>query len=114
MIKGIGIDIVEIKRIEQMENREPFIKRILSDQEQALYHSYKHPNRQLQFLCGRFAAKEAYSKALGTGIGPIAFTDIEIINDDKGKPVILNTSEKVFVSISHSDEYAVAQVIIEI
>ena len=70
--------------------------------------------RKIEFLAGRFAAKEAYSKAVGTGIGKeLSFLDIEIETDALGKPFIAKPDITGFISISHSRDYAVAQVIIE-
>lgn len=115
MIIGIGVDIVEIERIRNVANRTQFIKKILSEEEIELYKAYQHPKRQLEFLAGRFAAKEAYSKALGTGIGEIGFSDISVVNDERGKPYIkcLDQDQNLHVSITHSDDYAVAMVVIE-
>ncbi len=70
--------------------------------------------RQVEFLAGRFSAKEAFSKAAGTGIGKnLSFIDIEIESDALGKPMIVKPKVHAHLSISHSREYAVAQVIIE-
>ncbi|WP_044893594.1 holo-ACP synthase [Bacillus alveayuensis] len=116
MIVGIGIDIVEIKRIKEIVKRQPkFIERILSEREKERFLQLSE-TRKIEFLAGRFAAKEAYAKAIGTGIGKeLSFTDIDIHYDEKGKPFILsgNPQQHVHLSLSHSDEYAVAQVIIE-
>jgi holo-[acyl-carrier protein] synthase len=113
MITGIGIDIVELYRIKStIERNEKFVLRILTPREKDRYDSLP-PRRKIEFLAGRFAAKEAYSKARGTGIGKLSFQDIEILSEN-GKPVIVSEeAEKIFVSISHSKDYAVAQVIIE-
>lgn len=117
MIKGIGIDICELKRIEAILQKQPkFVNRILTDQEK-LYLEELTEKRKVEFLAGRFAAKEAFSKARGTGIGSdLSFLDIEIHKDEKGKPFIFkpqNKGEIAYLSISHSKDYAVAQVIIE-
>ena len=66
-------------------------------------------------MAGRFAAKEAFAKAYGTGIGTqLSFLDIQVENDEKGKPHITKPLQKgVHLSITHSTEYAAAQVIIE-
>lgn len=112
MIKGIGVDLVEIERIQKNEDRIQFIERILSPEEQVLYQELSHPKRKSEFLAGRFAVKEAYSKALGTGIGKVRFKDIIVLNDEKGKPYLKN-DPSALVSISHSDHYCVAMVIIE-
>jgi holo-[acyl-carrier protein] synthase len=115
MIIGIGIDIVELHRIKKIADRQKkFINRILTETEINQFKQYTG-HRQIEFLAGRFAAKEAYSKAVGTGIGKgLSFVDIEIYSDEKGKPCIKSRGlESVHLSISHSKDYAVAQVIIE-
>lgn len=115
MIKGIGIDIIELKRIEDLiKKQKKFSERILTKGERETYLRLSE-RRKIEFLAGRFAAKEAFSKAYGTGIGrELSFQDIEIMTDDKGKPVIVKPFSKgVHLSISHSEAYAVAQVIIE-
>ncbi len=116
MIIGIGIDIVELKRIEQlMMKNEKFIDRILTEEEKGIFFQLS-PKRKVEFLAGRFAAKEAYAKAIGTGIGKnVSFHDIQIMNDDNGKPIVVSNGKdcRIHVSISHSRDYAIAQVIIE-
>lgn len=114
MIKGIGVDIIELSRIEELITRQrKFIDRILTDREKQIFEGLSE-RRQIEFLAGRFAAKEAYSKAAGTGIGKeISFLDIEIQSDDLGKPHIVKPQSQAHLSISHSRDYAVAQVIIE-
>lgn len=112
MIKGVGVDLVEIERIKQIKLKEQFINRILAKEEKAHYDSITHPKKQLEYLAGRFAVKEAYSKALGTGIGETRFKDIVVLNDDKGKPYIKN-QQHAHVSLSHTEHYCVAMVILE-
>ncbi|GMB09919.1 holo-[acyl-carrier-protein] synthase [Thermolongibacillus altinsuensis] len=117
MIIGIGIDLVELKRIEEIIERQPkFVERILTDGEKQIFLQLAK-KRQIEFLAGRFAVKEAYAKALGTGIGSaFSFKDIEVKNDESGRPFIVCASsadERIHVSISHSKHYAIAQVIIE-
>jgi holo-[acyl-carrier protein] synthase len=115
VIKGIGVDITELDRMETLINRQPRLKeRILTDSEILIFEKL-NGRRKVEYFAGRFAAKEAFSKANGTGIGKhLSFLDIEIISDDKGKPVISKPfSEGVHLSISHSRDYAVAQVVIE-
>ncbi|MCT2534957.1 holo-ACP synthase [Aquibacillus koreensis] len=118
MIKGIGIDIVELKRIEaSMKKSDRFALRILTKVEWQVYEDLNAERRKVEYLAGRFAAKEACSKAFGTGIGSkLSFQDIEITTEKSGAPkleVIGMKKSKLFVSISHSETYAVAQVIIE-
>jgi holo-[acyl-carrier protein] synthase len=115
MISGIGIDIIELDRIKTIIDRQPrFIQRILTKSEQQIFETLT-PTRQVEFLAGRFAAKEAFAKAKGTGIGnELSFQDIEVQPDSKGKPQIIKpVQECVHLSISHSKDYAIAQVIIE-
>lgn len=115
MITGIGIDIVELKRIQDIVVRQKrFAERILTSNEKQVFDKLAG-KRKIEFLAGRFAAKEAFSKAKGTGIGKeLSFVDIEIASDEKGKPFICKPlNNGVHLSISHSMEYAVAQVIIE-
>ncbi len=115
MIIGIGIDIVELNRIKEITDKQPrFPKRILTVSELSVYSTLSDW-RKIEFLAGRFAAKEAYSKAVGTGIDKsLDFTDIEVLNNEQGKPNInISSSYHIHLSISHSKEYAVAQVIIE-
>lgn len=124
MIKGIGTDIVETVRIEKMlnEHGEAFKSKIFTESE--LDESKKRGNAS-HYFAGRWAAKEAASKALGCGFGAkCGWKDIEILNNDDGKPEIkfrnlaLKTAEELdvtclHVSISHEQNYACANVVIE-
>ena len=115
MIKGIGIDLVELARIRAIYERNPrFSTRILTKDEHRVFAALTE-KRKIEFLAGRFAAKEAYAKANGSGIGrELSFQDIEIVTDPKGKPYIaMPEKDGVHLSISHSDDYAVAMVVIE-
>jgi holo-[acyl-carrier protein] synthase len=117
MIYGIGIDIADINRIKGVLERVPRLpERILTPKERSVYNAY-HGQRQLEYLAGRFASKEAYSKALGVGIGAeLSFQDIEILHDEKGKPYF---SKGVFreghshVTLSHTDDIVTAFVVLE-
>ncbi|ACA41764.1 4'-phosphopantetheinyl transferase [Lysinibacillus sphaericus CBAM5] len=115
MIKGIGLDIVEIDRIEKaMKRTDKFKDRILTTREKILFDSYSE-TRKVEFLAGRFAAKEAFSKAMGTGIGEqCKLHDMEILRGKAGNPVLYFKEELAhgFVSITHSKQYAAAQVIL--
>lgn len=120
MIKGTGVDIVEISRIEEAAGASGrFLKRVFTDAELTYCSGGK---RRWASLAARFAAKEAVSKALGSGIGRVRWNDIEIVNREDGKPQVLLHGEasrlaaqmgiaKLEVSLSHSREYAVAFVI---
>ena len=115
MILRSGVDLIEIERFERIEPniRTRFLHRVLTAQEQL---EVKDNNAT---LAGKFAAKEAVVKALGCGIGPVSFQEMEILHDPNGQPVLnlyknakriaeennLNTWS---ISISHSQHYAVA------
>ena len=116
MITGIGLDITEIERIKLISSKSrKFEERILTDKERDQLKQLSR-ERQLEFLAGRFAAKEAFSKARGTGIGKdCRFQDIEILKESSGKPVLYFKGVEVngFVSITHTKLYAAAQVILQ-
>lgn len=116
MISGIGLDITELDRIAELDNKsDKFRNRILTTEEQRYYESLSS-HRRIEFLAGRFAAKEAFAKALGTGIGPTcSFLDIAILPDDKGAPILYFNGNLVdgFVSITHTKTVAAAQVILQ-
>ncbi|MFZ3578914.1 holo-ACP synthase [Virgibacillus sp. DJP39] len=117
MIKGIGIDIIELERIKKsIERSYRLVERILTNKEQGIYNSLTSSQRRVEYLAGRFAAKEAFAKATGKGIGKLGFQDIEVIAEESGAPALHvqgYESYNIFVSITHSKDYAVAQVIIE-
>lgn len=124
MIVGIGVDIAEIARVDELQNKfgERFARRILTADELI---EYRRRNNRSSYLALRFAAKEAAAKACGTGIGgELGFQDMQIDNDALGKPV-LRFLEKadplvtrlqirnVLVSLSDEKHYAVAMVVLE-
>jgi holo-[acyl-carrier protein] synthase len=124
MIFGIGTDIVEVARIEASIKQfgDEFAKRILATSE---FDSYQQSQIKARFLAKRFAAKEAFSKALGTGLrAPATFQNIAVSHDDLGKPilvlaadlqVLLQTKNITHMHISISDEknLAAAFVVLE-
>lgn len=113
MITGLGTDIIELSRIAKVNKENRLARRILTPDELRHYLTIKNEDRKVSYLAGRFAVKEAYSKALGTGIGEnISFNEINCMNDECGKPLLTN-APNAHVSISHSRDYAVATVIIE-
>ena len=116
MIQGIGIDLVELDRIETLMERQPaFPTRILTEREMTRFLALSD-HRKIEFLAGRFSAKEAFSKALGTGIGAgMSFLDIEILPNEMNKPIVYTDlfQGNIHVTISHSKEYAMAQIILE-
>ena len=115
MIIGHGIDLQEISEVKKAYEKNPrFAQKVLTDLEMERFKTLKG-KRQMEYLAGRWSAKEAFTKAWGTGIGKLRFHDIEIATNQKGAPVI---SSKVFsgkshVSISHSGNFVQASVILE-
>ncbi|MDX2350054.1 MAG: holo-ACP synthase [Porticoccus sp.] len=118
MISGIGTDIVQIARIKDVLERRGrfFAVRILCPSEIAIFDNKKQPEA---YLAKRYAAKEAASKALGTGIGTISWQDIEVSNDSAGAPLLTLTgaaharmvemgASKVLVSLSDERDFVVA------
>lgn len=113
MILGIGNDIVEIARIEKAISNEKFKKRVYTEKEIEI--TEKKGSKAASYA-GRFSAKEAISKALGTGVRDFNLTDIEILNDELGKPYVVfknilkdkMAGMRMEISISHSKEYATA------
>ncbi len=110
------MDLIEIDRIQaSMDRNKRFADRILTENEKRACNQL-NDHRQMEYIAGRFAAKEAFAKALGTGIGRLSFQDIEILNDSKGAPFLTArgfTQYNIFVSITHSRDYAAAQVVLE-
>lgn len=114
----IGTDIIEIKRVKDVYMKQKkFARRILSDAEYEAWSALAHPERQMTFLAGRFAAKEAYGKAMGTGIGTLlSFSEIVIMPHNSGQPYVVAgpiCHPQAKVTISHSTEYATATVLLE-
>ncbi|WJY27172.1 MULTISPECIES: holo-ACP synthase [Sporosarcina] len=116
MITGIGLDIAELDRIETLDRKSAkFRERILTSAELALYETLSE-KRKIEFLAGRFSAKEAFAKALGTGIGPeCSFQDISVLPARTGAPVLKfkGDSAGILVSITHTRTVAAAQVILQ-
>ena len=115
MIVGHGIDIEALASIQNaVEKREGFARRVLTDKEMERFSSLKG-RRQFEYLAGRWSAKEAFSKAMGTGIGKLSFQDLEILNNERGAPYFSKSpfSGKVWLSISHTDQFVTASVILE-
>lgn len=117
MIRGIGIDIIDLERIKKIQARrgDNFAKKVLTTKEFEQYQQYSG-QRQIEYLGGRFSAKESFSKALGTGLGKkVSFKDIETLQNEFGQPIMTSTkfSGKILVSISHEKRYAITQVLLE-
>lgn len=122
MIIGIGTDIIEITRIEQaLSKTEQFFNKVYTEKER---HYYLEKRKKVETLAGWFCAKEAVSKALGTGFRQFSLRDIEVLPNAVGKPEIrlygkaeaLRKSlgiEKIQVTIAHCKSYATAFAIAE-
>jgi holo-[acyl-carrier protein] synthase len=124
MILGTGMDIIEVKRVASSCERfgERFVKRILLPAEIAYCRLHKDP---APFLAARFAAKEAISKAFGTGIGAaLGWQDMEIRRKESGEPFVVlhgkgeqlfasRNAKRLLISLSHTAIYAAATAILE-
>ena len=124
-IIGIGVDIIQNNRIKNLLKNKKFLGRIYSDRELKLSKQNKN---KVAYFAKRFAAKEAFSKALGTGLrSGLEFKDIEIVNDKVGKPLYVKNKKIIkivknkfkiknfnsFLSISDENDYSTAFTIIQ-
>ncbi|OQY07356.1 MAG: holo-[acyl-carrier-protein] synthase [Fusobacteriia bacterium 4572_132] len=118
-VVGIGNDIIEIDRIKKaIERNKNFKYKVYTDKEIKYAEKSKFP---YNIYAGRFAAKEAISKAFGTGVRGFLLTDIEILNNELGKPDVILKNEikkkyeetEIMVTISHSKENAIAMALIQ-
>lgn len=121
-MRGIGTDIIEVARVGANFEKYgcKFLEKILTERERTHCKIFKHEALLAAHIAGRFAAKEAVAKALGTGFGAeLAFHDVEILNDFSGKPQVFLSQKtqalfdhpQFFISISHCKTHAVAMVI---
>src|ERR1035438_3307643 len=124
MILGVGIDIIEVARIASSYEKfgERFLNRILHADEIAYCRSHKNP---APFIAARFAAKEAISKAFGTGIGAqLGWQDMEICKKESGEPFVVlhgkgkklfesRQAKQLLVSLSHTENYAAVTAVLE-
>ena len=126
MIIGIGLDIIEIERVRQaIRNNKNFLSKLFTEREIDYFISR---NMNSEVIAGNFAAKEAVSKALGTGMRGFSFKDIEILRNELGKPEVIlhnganlignklvenNNSLRVHLSISHNNSSAIAYSVLE-
>ena len=124
-ILGVGVDIIKNNRLNILKRKKNFILRTFSDNE---INFSKKKNKKTSFFAKRFAAKESFSKSLGTGIRDnLNFKDIEILNDKFGKPYFRKTKKidyliykkfkvkkyNLFLSISDEKDYSIAFTIIQ-
>ncbi|MBR5913960.1 MAG: holo-ACP synthase [Selenomonadaceae bacterium] len=120
MILGIGTDIIEVSRVKRAVAKEHFKRRVFTDTE--INYCESRGQSAAASYAARFAAKEAFFKALGTGI-VTALLEVEVVNNLRGQPEIFiygdtkvlaqeKSVDKIFLSISHSREYATAVVVV--
>ena len=115
---SVGIDLVEIERLKRSSNSENFMKRVFSKKEKALFLSKSNPYPS---MAGNWAGKEAFSKALGTGVRDFLLNEVSVLRDELGKPYIeldgkaleiaKSRNLKFSISITHTKELAEAIVI---
>ncbi|WP_300382218.1 holo-ACP synthase [Clostridium sp.] len=120
MILGIGTDIIEISRIEKAINRnKDFLNKLFTEKEIEMFEKRK---MKPETIAGNFSAKEAISKALGTGFRGFSFKEIEVLRDYLGKPTvylsnniegIIGKGYRLNLSISHNNTSAIAFAILE-
>jgi holo-[acyl-carrier protein] synthase len=121
MIQGIGVDVVEIERMQHVIDKwgRIFLKKIFTDEELLYANGKMNPTPH---IAARFAVKEAVAKALATGwSGGFRWKDVEVRNDEAGKPSVilygkvkgLLLNSRVMVSISHSENVVIAGAVIE-
>lgn len=124
MILGLGIDIIEVARIQASYEKfgERFVNRILHPNELSYCLSHRQP---APFLAVRFSAKEAISKAFGTGIGTqLTWQDMEVSRKESGEPFVIlheggqklleaRGGRNILISLSHTQHYAAAVAVLE-
>lgn len=126
-IKGIGIDIINTLRLDRLLHKkaDKFLNRIYSKQEIIIFHSIKNECSRINYLAKRFAAKEAFAKAMGCGIGAcVSYSEVSVLNNQNGAPVIALHGKtlqyfnsrypgaSLYLSLSDTHEHAVATVAI--
>jgi holo-[acyl-carrier protein] synthase len=122
VVRGVGIDAVDVARLRRVLDRRPRLaQRVFTDEERAYAAAATDPGPR---LAARFAAKEAVAKALGVGIGAVSWRHVEVVRDARGAPALalsgpaaaLSARRGVtrwHVSLSHTDTLAVASVVAE-
>lgn len=122
MILGIGVDMVEIPRVQEAISRESFCKRVYTERELAM--ARQRGRQEVAFLAGNFASKEALSKAFGTGIAGFELSEVEVLRQENGRPYILLHGRakamfeklggrRIHISISNTEEHAISYVIMD-
>lgn len=116
MIKGVGIDSVEVERVKKIVLKgDSFAKKVLTPNEFKQYEKMKG-KRKVEYLGGRFSLKESFSKAMGTGLGKyVGFQDVETLWDELGHPVTTSTKYdgNIFPSITHDNHEIITMIVLE-
>jgi holo-[acyl-carrier protein] synthase len=110
-MKNIGIDIIKNERFDNKLEDDLFISRILSTKEKEVFTSFNSRSRKVEYLAGRFAAKEAIIKAINKTSLSFDYKDISVLNDENGSPYVefsFKVDFYILLSISHTDENSVA------
>jgi holo-[acyl-carrier protein] synthase len=122
VIRGLGLDAVNIERIADWEQRPGILKRYFHPEE--LEDARRRGPMQMPMLAARFAAKEAFGKALGTGLAGFSTREVCVVNDEHGAPhlrlggraleaLVRSGGSRAWVSLTHEHDYAIAVVVIE-
>lgn len=122
MIRGIGIDVVQVSRMRHWLDDEGLLSRYFHPRE--LTFALSRGYSSVLSLAARFAAKEAFGKAIGTGLREFSLKEVEVENDEMGKPeLVLHGAAaealssvggvRVFVSLTHEEDHAIAMIVIE-
>lgn len=122
MILGIGLDVVNVERLKKWKETPKILPRFFHHEELAT--ARQRGDMEMHSLAARFAAKEAFGKALGTGLKGFSLSEISVINDKLGKPFMYLYGKakkafeefggkKIFISLTHEHDYALANIIIE-
>jgi len=123
LITGIGIDIVQIRRMERWRQRPGLLERYFHPQELAA--AFARGRGAVHSLAARFAAKEAFGKALGTGFAGMALSDIMVMSHPNGRPELQvvgtamaalqkSGANRIHLSLTHEQDNAVAMVVLEV
>lgn len=116
MIIGIGIDITSHKRFENFIDDLRKLSRILSEEELIKYSQIESMKRKLEYVSSRFSVKESFIKAINSYHLNANYNEISVLNNRDGSPYLklaFTFPDKIYVSLSHNEDYSVSQVIIE-
>lgn len=116
MIKGIGIDLILVKEVD-VEDTKVYVDLILSSKEHKLYENIPSKEGKLMFIAGRYAAKEAIFKAVKQYNKNLKYHDLSVLSKEDGtmyvESAFIQDNEVIHVTMTHTDEYALAYAILE-